>query len=177
MWVLRLMLDMCRYEGKVSRNLNIHHICCFPAQIGLTKTQMSRPRTREFVYNLLERHGVLQEAMRESQLLSSQKRLSGQTAEVVSVGGQPGKSLEHEESEKGVSLVSEGHEYTGSGHEDEAMLVASLNLSDMEAQSSPQRAAPQDQSQEPVKKYRKIQSLLRKYPYYFFCLLKLFCSK
>lgn len=123
-------------------------------EIGLTKTQMSRPRTREFVYNLLERHGVLQEAMRESQLLSSQKRLSGQSAEVVSVGGQPGKSLEHEESEKGVSLVSEGHEYTGSGHEDEAMLVASLNLSDMEAQSSPQRAAPQDQSQEPVKKYR-----------------------
>ncbi|XP_063597060.1 uncharacterized protein LOC134773712 [Penaeus indicus] len=123
-------------------------------EIGLTKTQMSRPRTREFVYNLLERHGVLQEARRESQLLSSQKRLSGQTAEVVFGGGHPARGLGNEESGKGVSQVSEGPEYTGSGHEDEVMLVASLDLSDVEVQSSPQRAAPQDQTQEPVKKYR-----------------------
>ncbi|XP_047483803.1 uncharacterized protein LOC125035433 isoform X3 [Penaeus chinensis] len=122
-------------------------------EIGLTKTQMSRPRTREFVYNLLERHGVFQEARRESQLLTSQKRLSGQTAEVVSGGGQPGMGLGNEESGKGVSQVREGPDYTGTGHEDEVMLVASLDLSDV-VQSSPQRAAPQDQSQEPVKKYR-----------------------
>ncbi|XP_037775184.1 LOW QUALITY PROTEIN: wiskott-Aldrich syndrome protein homolog [Penaeus monodon] len=123
-------------------------------EIGLTKTQMSRPRTREFVYSLLERHGVLQEARRESQLLSSQKRLSGQTAEVMSGGGQAGKGLGNEETENDGSQVSEGPEYTGSGHEDEVMLVASLDLSDLEVQSCPQRAAPQDQSQEPVKKYR-----------------------
>lgn len=122
---------------------------------------MSRPRTREFVYSLLERHGVLQEARRESQLLSSQKRLSGQTAEVMSGGGQAGKGLGNEETENDVSQVSEGPEYTGSGHEDEVMLVASLDLSDLEVQSCPQRAAPQDQSQEPVKKYRKLESLLK----------------
>lgn len=106
------------------------------------------------MYSLLERHGVLQEARRESQLLSSQKRLSGQTAEA-------GKGLGNEEIENDVSQVSEGPEYTGSGHEDEVMLVASLDLSDLEVQSCPQRAAPQDQSQEPVKKYRKLEALLK----------------
>ncbi|XP_042868009.1 uncharacterized protein LOC122250584 isoform X2 [Penaeus japonicus] len=121
-------------------------------EIGLTKTQMSRPRTREFVFNLLERHGVLQEARRESQILSSQKRLSGQVVEVVSGDSQTEMFLVNgdDESRCQVGEVIDGRnlEYSGSGLEDGAVLVATLNLSDVECPSLLEQSAPQDQSLE-----------------------------
>lgn len=134
-----------------------------PAQIGLTKTQMSRPRTREFVFNLLERHGVLQEARRESQILSSQKRLSGQVVEVVSGDSQTEMFLVNgdDESRCQVGEVIDGRnlEYSGSGLEDGAMLVGTLNLSDVECPSLLQQSAPQDQSLESsAKKSRTLES-------------------